>query len=36
VGILGGLASPLFWQASRNLREDLRAVQGSGDSPTGC
>jgi len=36
VGILGGLASPLFWQASRNLREDLRAVQGSGDSAAGC
>ena len=30
VGILGGLAGPLFWQASRSLREDLRAVQTRG------
>jgi MFS family permease len=27
VGILGGLASVLFWQASRGLREDLRAAR---------
>ena len=30
VGIIGGLAGPLFWQASRSLREDLRAVQTRG------